>query len=60
MKCSLSHSKINTIQSDDDQRMNFLQNLSISSTNKNDDDFRMNSLNNSNEIANSTVNSNQR
>ena len=56
MKCSLSHLKINTIQNDDDKRMNFLQNLSISSTNKSDDEFRMNSLNKSNEIANSTVN----
>ena len=44
MNGSLSRSEINTIQSDDDKRMNSMHNLPISSTDSNDDEFGMNSV----------------
>ena len=44
MNGSLSRSEINTIQTDDDKRMNSMYNLPISSTDSNDDEFGMNSV----------------
>ena len=44
MNGSLSRSEINTIQTDDDKRMNSMHNLPISSTDSNDDELGMNSV----------------
>ena len=44
MNGSLSRSEINTIQTDDDKRMNSMYNLSISGTDSNDDELGMNSV----------------
>ena len=44
MNGSLSRSEINTIQTDDDKRMNSMHSLPISSTDSNDDELGMNSV----------------